>query len=103
MDFLIQLKKFCYLQFLIFSIKFTDEQHVGGLAGPLIIRSKKDAERNTLYSEDLYSHSIFVQDLVHEKDDLKFPFFDDRGRFLSPSSYLINGRGQYKVNDCTHV
>lgn len=63
-----------------------------------MVRTPVEQDPNgALYDYDLPSHVILIQDWLHETADAYFPGLRTRRPGQHPDTYLINGRGVFRV------
>lgn len=67
---------------------------------PLIVRRPKSQDpHRDLYDHDLPSHVIHMSDWMHMMSSEKWPGLIHRSAGMHAETYLINGRGLYKVRN----
>lgn len=75
-----------------------------GLQGALISRPNRPWHiHSSQYDEDLFSHTMFVQDWMHFPTDDKVPGYNKvkSKTGFETKTFLINGHGSFKV--CVYV
>ena len=69
-----------------------------GIVGALVVRGPRHLDPNGhLYDFDLRSHTLVITDWFHTDADQRFPGLLRRESGQLPDSYLVNGRGSYRV------
>ncbi|CAG9807488.1 unnamed protein product [Chironomus riparius] len=75
----------------------TGLQKIDGINGPIIVRQPPSRDPNShLYDYDLTTHTIFLNDWMHEDSAERFPGRLAVNTGQDPESLLINGKGQFR-------